>query len=197
MYYMYNNKCLKNVWVHLGGVKLESKSITTKSLVFTALSIALVAVCTIMVRIYIPATTGYVNFGDIMIFAVAITLGKKKGAIAGGLGSCLADILVGAMIFAPGTLIIKGIEGFLCGLLYEKISKRFKNILAICISCIIAGAFMVFAYFIYELIIFSLEGAMGGLPGNIVQGIVSVVAAVPISMVFRKATKAILHEHAA
>lgn len=176
---------------------MDSKRVSTKSLVFTALCVAIVAVCTMIIKVPVPSTGGYVNFGDIIIFAVAITLGKKKGFIAGAVGSCLADILMGYVAFAPGTFIIKGIEGFLCGLIYEKLSKNANNVVAICVSCIVAGAFMVGGYFLYESFIFSLEGAIGAIIGNCIQGSVSAVAAVPISMVFRKATKSFNEEYAA
>lgn len=176
---------------------MDKKKISTKSLVFTALSIAIVAVCTMVVKIPVPATGGYVNFGDIMIFAVAITLGKKKGAIAGGIGSCLADILMGYMIFAPGTLIIKGIEGFLCGLIYMELRERFSAVVAIGVSCVIAGLFMVLGYFVYESVLFTMEYAIGAIIPNMIQGMVSAAAAIPISMVFRKATSKIVNEYAA
>ncbi len=173
------------------------KRISTKSLVFTALCIAIVAVCTMVVKIHIPSTGGYVNFGDIMIFSVAITLGKKKGAIAGGIGSCIADLLLGYIAFAPGTLIIKAIEGFLCGLIYEALKDGINRVVAICISGIIAGAFMVFGYFTYETVLFGMNGALGAIVGNLIQGGVSALAAVPISIMLSKATKGLNQKYAA
>lgn len=167
----------------------------TKSLIFSALGIALVAVCTMLIKIPVPATGGYVNFGDIMIFVVSIILGKKKGFLAGAFGSCIADILMGYIIFAPGTFIIKGIEGLLCGLIYEKLKEKVNNVLAIAIGCLLAGAFMVLGYFVYELIIFSMEYSILAIGPNLVQGIVSGIAAVPISIIFGKTTKNIIKGH--
>ncbi|KMT20987.1 ECF transporter S component [Clostridium cylindrosporum] len=171
---------------------MENKKISVKSLVFTALAVALVTVCTMVIQIPVPSTGGFINFGDIMIFSVAIALGKRKGAVAGGVGSCLADILTGYAIFAPGTFIIKGIEGFLCGLIYEKLNKKVNNVVSVAISCIIAGAFMVCGYFIYESIIFSVESAIGSVIGNLIQAGVSAVVAIPISLALQKATKNIV-----
>ncbi|MEG0371817.1 MAG: ECF transporter S component [Clostridium sp.] len=169
---------------------------STKSLIFTALGIAIVAVCTMIIKLPVPATGGYINFGDTMVFTFAILLGRKKGAVIGGIGSCLADLLMGYMIFAPATLVIKGIEGFICGLLYEKISKR-NNSIGIVVGSIVAGTFMVGGYFIYETLIFSFEAASISIVGNIIQGVVSVVISVPVSIMIKKATKNQIEEKAA
>ena len=45
---------------------------------------ALVAVATFLVQIPIPATKGYLNFGDIVIFVSALTFGPIVGGFAGG-----------------------------------------------------------------------------------------------------------------
>lgn len=58
-----------------------------RTTVFLALSIALVALGTIAIRIGVPATGGYMNLGDSMIFVTAIVFGRKCGLAAGGLGS--------------------------------------------------------------------------------------------------------------
>ncbi len=51
-----------------------------------------------------------------MVYASALLLGPTLGALAGGIGSSLSDVLSGfATTYAPGTLIIKGIEALLVG----------------------------------------------------------------------------------
>jgi uncharacterized membrane protein len=81
---------------------------------------ALVCVATIILKVDIPQTKGYFNVGDSMVFLTALLLGPRVGGLAGGLGSMLADVILGAPWYAPGTFVIKGIEGFVAG----KISKR-------------------------------------------------------------------------
>ncbi len=78
----------------------------------------LVMVATLLIRIPI-AGGGYFNFGDVVVVFVGLYAGKWIGAIAGGVGSALAD-LIGFPIFAPITLVVKGLEGFVCGLAHEK-----------------------------------------------------------------------------
>lgn len=174
---------------------MERKKRTTKSLIISALGIALVAICTMLIKIPVPATSGYVNFGDIMIYIVAIIFGKRKGFLAGAFGSCFADILMGYIIFAPGTFIIKGLEGLLCGLLYEKLKLKINNFISVAISCCLGGLFMVLGYFIYESLIFSIEYSIVAIIPNLIQGLLSGIAATPLSIVFKNTTKNIIKEN--
>jgi len=88
--------------------------------------IAVVFVFTILVAISIPTTRGFWNIGETGVYIVALLFGPMVGAIAGGIGSALADLFLGYAIYAPGTLVIKGAEGFLVGYLYRLLGKR-KN----------------------------------------------------------------------
>jgi uncharacterized membrane protein len=85
----------------------------------TAVFTAFVAVTTMAFTIYIPATKGYFNFGEIMVYIVAMLMGPYVGAFAGGVGSAISDSIL-APAFAPGTLVIKGTEGFLVGFLTSR-----------------------------------------------------------------------------
>jgi uncharacterized membrane protein len=89
---------------------------------FTAVMTALVALATMMIQIPIPATKGLFNLGDSMVYVSALLFGPYVGAFAGGVGSMLSDVLTGYVIYAPATLVIKGVEGFVVGLL----SQRFR-----------------------------------------------------------------------
>jgi uncharacterized membrane protein len=84
------------------------------------------AALTIVVRIPIPGTGGYLNFGDVAVIFCGLFLGKKYGAIAGGVGSALADVIGGFFIFAPITLVAKGLEAFLAGLISERKTYLFQ-----------------------------------------------------------------------
>jgi len=86
------------------------------SAVFTAL----VAASTIVISIYVPATRGYFNVGETMIYITAFLFGPFVGAFAGGVGSMLSDIFLGYGQFAFGTLVIKACEGAIVGFLSRK-----------------------------------------------------------------------------
>jgi uncharacterized membrane protein len=95
---------------------------TNKTIVLaeTVVFIALVFVATTILRVPIPATAGYFNIGDGIIYAAALLFGPLVGGLAGGIGSAIADV-IGYPIFAPGTLIIKFFEGAVTGYIGKKI----------------------------------------------------------------------------
>jgi len=161
-------------------------------MIYISLSIAMVALATMVIKI--PSIRGgYVNFGDIIIFMTAVLIGKKAGFLAGGIGSAMADIILGYTSYAPGTFLIKGIEGFICGWLAGDRNKQ--NSHQLMLSMILSAAWMVFGYFMYEYQIgallfanedFGITAAVMNLPGNIIQGSVSAAAALSLVMALKK-----------
>ena len=120
----------------------------TKLIVLNGLMVAFVCVATMVIQIPVPMTQGYVNIGDSIIFVTSIVFGPIPGMIAGGIGSALTDILTGYSYWALFTLIIKGFEGYIVGIIVRKNTNLIKNILAtlsgiIVMVCgyLIAGAF--------------------------------------------------------
>ncbi|MCJ7698966.1 ECF transporter S component, partial [Candidatus Bathyarchaeota archaeon] len=101
----------------------EDPSRTAIKIATTAVFTALVCVVTLVFVVGIPATNGYFNIGETMIYIAALSFGPYVGAFAGGVGAAIAD-LVAAPIFAPGTLVIKGCEGAIVGFLNKKMFKQ-------------------------------------------------------------------------
>jgi len=91
------------------------RQLSSKTIAGTAVFTAFVAAATSVFSVYIPATTGYFNVGEIMVYTSALLMGPYVGAFAGGVGSALSDLSLGYPYFAPGTLVIKGLEGFIVG----------------------------------------------------------------------------------
>src|SRR5712692_5124257 len=89
----------------------------SQTLASAAIFTAFVAAATSVFTIYIPATTGYFNVGEIMVYTTALLMGPRVGAFAGGVGSAISDLMLGYWYYAPGTLLIKGVEGFVVGYL--------------------------------------------------------------------------------
>ena len=145
----------------------------TLSAVFTAAVFA----ATYVIHIPIPQTQGYINLGDTMVLTAGLLLGPYLGLIAGGVGSALADIALGYAHWAPLTLIIKGLEGFIAGY----ISRKCKSLYSYIFSSVLASAEMVLGYFLTELMLYGLGAALVELPGNIFQAISGCIIAVPIA----------------
>ncbi|MCL2475962.1 ECF transporter S component [Candidatus Bathycorpusculum sp.] len=163
---------------------------TPKSPALIAVTAIFTAVIFIIISqippIPIPATSGYFNLGETAIYVAALLFGPFVGAFAGGIGAALSDVYLGFAHFAPGTLIIKGLEGAVVGLLNIKLKKRIQNTsLRAIISVIIGGSVMVLGYFLYEnLLAVFIPGleiyALIEVPFNIAQMLVGLVIAVPI-----------------
>ena len=146
-----------------------------------AIFAALVAAVTIVFIVPIPATSGYFNFGETIIYVAALLLGPAVGAAAGA-GAFIADMLAGPA-YAPGTFTIKAIEGFLVGYLTKALYKKTNNLtLSASVAVIIGGLEMVAGYFIYEQAFLGVPflGALAEVPFNIVQMAVGLVIAVPV-----------------
>ena len=120
---------------------------------------AVTCILTFIVPFTIPTTQGYINLGDIGVMISGLLFGPIIGGIAGGFGSALTDIFL-APQYALATLIIKGLEGFIVGL----ISNPRKNYLKInykdFIGVIIGGIIMVVGYFIAEIILYGFPSAL-------------------------------------
>lgn len=84
---------------------------------------ALVFVATFILRVTIPATGGYFNIGESMIYVAALLLGPVVGGLSGGIGASLVDA-VGYAIFVPGTFVIKLVEGAIVGYIGYKIRPK-------------------------------------------------------------------------
>jgi uncharacterized membrane protein len=98
----------------------EKRRISNGTIAATAVFTAFVAAATSVFSVYIPATTGYFNVGEIMVYTSALLMGPYVGAFAGGVGSMLSDLSLGYPYYAPGTLLVKGLEGFIVGYLATK-----------------------------------------------------------------------------
>jgi uncharacterized membrane protein len=146
-------------------------------LVLTALFAALITVGTMAIKIPIPTTSGYVNFGDTLIFASGIVLGPISGLLAGGIGSALADLLGGYAQYAPWTLVIKGLEGLIVGLIAFKIYARQRNLWLAALAMLVAGAWMVLGYFCADTIMYGYAAAVVGVVWNGAQAVGSLIIA--------------------
>ena len=93
----------------------------------------LVYAATIVLQVYQPVTGGYFNVGESMIYLAALISTPLIAGVAGGVGAALADLSTGYAIFAPGTLVIKFIEGYVAGVLVKKF-KKYHGLLQVALA---------------------------------------------------------------
>ena len=159
----------------------------------TALMMGLILVGTIILRIPIPFTQGYVHLGDAMIYSGVLLLGKKNGTAAAALGSTMADILGGFAFWAPWTLVIKAAMAYTTGLIVERASAHEgrRSHLVTVMGMTAGGLIMTAGYFIAEGIMYgNWPAAALGIPWNIGQFAVGIVISISISAAVRVARDA-------
>ena len=157
---------------------------TVTTLAVVAVMIAIVAVLTFAVQIPIPATGGYVHFGDVGVFFAAFAFGPIIGTIAGGFGCAIADILSGYAAWEPLTLVAHGLQGFLAGYFGYK-----KGLTGMFIGWAVGAIALIAVYFLGEWFIYGLgfASAVAEVAPNVLQVVVGGVIAVPLVLAIRKA----------
>lgn len=139
-----------------------------KRIAFCGLFAAIIMVATAFLKI--PTSIGYFNLGDGFIFISALFLGPWA-AIAAAIGSALADVIAGFMIYAPVTAVIKAVMAVLVALVLGKTKKTVPLIIVM----VLAEAVMVLGYFAFESVLYGVPAASAVLISNSIQGIVGVV----------------------
>jgi len=92
-------------------------------IVFSGIFIGLVTLVT-MIFIVPVGSVGYFNLGDVVIMLIALVVNPVQAMFIGGIGSFLADMLSGYAVYAPFTLVIKGLEGLIIAYLFRKMKRQ-------------------------------------------------------------------------
>lgn len=146
----------------------------------TAIFAALVYVVT--AYLHIPTYNGYVHCGDGFIFIAACLLPMPYSVIVGVLGAMLADLLTGFAIWAPGSMIIKGLLALLFTCKSNKILTVRNLIMLLPAALISAGG-----YYLYEVLITgSFVASLAGIPGSLTQAAASSIVFVVIGIALDK-----------
>ena len=158
------------------------KYMSAKDITKIAIMAALVFIATFLIKI--PSLNGYTHIGDSMVIISALILGKKKGALAAGLGAALCDLLSGYMQYVIPTFLIKAIMVLIIATISENLINKTK--FAWIFGAIIGSTFQVIGYYLVEAILYGFAGALASVPANIIQSIVGMTLAVILATVFEK-----------
>lgn len=158
----------------------ENRSIHTSSktrqLALDAVFVALTLVFTAFVNIQIPSfggAGGLIHLGNVPLFIAAMLFGKRTGALAGGLGMGLFDLLSGWALWAPCTILTCGLMGFAVGAICEKRKGVGFRLLAMVVALLIK----IVGYYVYESFVMGngLLAAVKSIPGNVVQVVTAAI----------------------
>lgn len=127
-------------------------------------------------RIPGPGGNVYFHMGETVILTSAIVLGRRGGFFVGAFSSAIADLLLGAAVWAPISFVIHGIEGWLVGHLSDGQGKA-KDIAAMAtgIVVVIVG-YTCAAGLLYGAAIMPVEFV-----GDSAQGLLGIVTAYPLT----------------
>lgn len=151
-------------------------------LIMTSMLAAIICVATMMIQIPSPIG-GYINLGDCFILAAAWILGPVYGFAAGGIGSALADLMTGYPIYAPGTLIIKGLIAAAAAIITKRLLSAHpsRKSLAFTAGAVAGEIIMIVGYAVYDSLVFGtgFYAAISGV-GNLVQGVFGAAAGIAL-----------------
>lgn len=146
----------------------------TKRIVMAALMAALTCVATMIIKIPTPMK-GYINLGDCVVLMAGWLLSPAYAFLAAGIGSALADVFSGYMIYVPATFIIKGTMALVAFYVYVLTNKRFRRLPSRLIGGIVSEMIMILGYFVFEGFLYGFISASTNILANTIQGVAGIV----------------------
>ena len=156
----------------------------TKKLVLAALMTALTCVATMVIKIPSPLK-GYINLGDCMVLTAGWMLSPAYAFLAAGLGSALADVFSGYVLYAPATFLIKGCMALIAFYGCKLLAKNSQTLPRI-LSGAVAEIAMILGYFVFEGFLYGFAPSVVNIPPNGVQGVAGLVIGILLIKVFEK-----------
>lgn len=157
----------------------------TQKIVMAAMLAALCCVATMIIKVPSPLK-GYINLGDCVVLLSGWLLPPVYGFAAAGIGSALADVFSGYVIYAPATFIIKGIMATIAYLCFKSMHKKLGNTPSRIIGGILAELAMILGYFVFEGFMYGFMASAVNIPANGVQGIAGIVVGIILIKIFEK-----------
>ena len=157
----------------------------TKKIVMAALMAALACVATMIIKIPSPLK-GYLNLGDCVVLTAGWMLSPVYGFLAAGLGSALADLFSGYVVYAPATFLIKGCMALIAYFGFRILHKRISDLPSRIISGTAAEMLMILGYFVFEGCMYGFGPSVVNIPANAVQGIAGLIIGIILTKVFVK-----------
>lgn len=157
-----------------------------REIAVAAVMTALTVVAATFLRVPAFGARLYFHFGEAVLCTAALIGGRRMGAAVGGVGSLLADIVLGLMVWAPVSLLIHGLEGYVIGLLSDgRGGARDLRALLQGVMLMIVG-YAIAAWAIYGKAAVPIE-----ILGDVVQGGIGILTAWFVSSAIRRACPAL------
>ena len=157
----------------------------TQKIVMASLLAALCCVATMIIKIPSPLK-GYLNLGDCVVLLSGWLLSPAYGFAAAGIGSALADVFSGYVIYAPATFIIKGLMAIIAHFCFKGMYNKLGNTPSRIIGGALAEIEMILGYFIFEGFMYGFMPSVVNIPANAVQGIAGLIIGIILVKIFEK-----------
>ncbi len=157
----------------------------TQKIVITALMAALACVATLIIRIPSPLK-GYINLGDCVVLVAGWMLSPVYGFLAAGIGSAMADVFSGYIVYAPATFAIKGLMAVIAFYGFRLLNKKTGNLPSRIISGAAAEIAMVLGYYVFEGFLYGFIPSVANIPANAIQGLAGLIIGVVLIKIFEK-----------
>ncbi|HEM5490173.1 TPA: ECF transporter S component [Streptococcus suis] len=136
----------------------------------------LTALTLVLAHVHMPTLSGFVTLLDVGVYFTAFYLGKKEGAIVGGLSGLLIDFLLGYPQWAFFSLVFHGAQGYFAGWTGK------KRILGL----VLATLSMVGGYYLASRIYFNDLKAIESVFGNSMQNFVGMGLGLAVAKLVEK-----------
>ena len=157
----------------------------TKNIVLSSLLAALTCIATMIIHIPSPFK-GYLNLGDCIVLSAGWILSPAYGFLAAGLGSALADLFSGYIVYVPATFLIKGLMAVTAFYIFQILHKKMDKLYSRLISGAAAEILMILGYFIFEGFLYGFIPSAVNIPVNGVQGIAGLIVSMILMRVFEQ-----------
>lgn len=161
-----------------------AKNNKVKRVCITGLMAALVCVATAFIKMPTGINSGYLHFGDSMIYLAGCLLGPWA-SLAAAIGGALADVISGAPQWAPATAVIKALNAvpfiLVCRNTNHKIITKWTVPMTI-----VSGLITIDGYLLAEGVMYSFPTAITSVPFSCIQAVGSAIVFIIVGAVLDK-----------
>lgn len=106
--------------------------------------------------------------------------------LAAGIGSALADLFSGYVLYAPATFVIKGAMALIAFYGFKLLRNKIGSLPSRILSGITAEAIMILGYFVFEGFLYGFGPSVVNIPANGVQGVAGLILGCLLAKIFEK-----------
>lgn len=148
----------------------------------------LMAMNMIATYIHIPIGPSMMHLGTTALFITALILNPIDAAIASGGGMFLFDIFGGYVLYAPFTLVVKGLMAYVVSKLVHKAGGEGLSLKVNLISYIIGGIISLVGYYFTNVILSgNFIAPLSKIPGSLLTTFIGIIIALPLGIQIKKA----------